>query len=67
MFPMILIFPSYSARYNSSGKGFGFSESVAQGCSVRQVFLEIYRKINRKTPVPESLFNKIAGLSLPLY
>ena len=29
--------------------------------SVKKVFLE-FRKIHRKTPVPESLFNKVAGL-----
>ena len=28
---------------------------------MKKVFLKI-RKINRKTPVPESLFNKVAGL-----
>ena len=30
-------------------------------CSVKKVFLEI-SQIHRKTPVPESLFNKVAGL-----
>ena len=30
-------------------------EAVVQRCTVKKVFLEI-RKIDRKTPVPESLF-----------
>ena len=36
-------------------------EAVAQRSSVKKVFLEI-SQIHRKTPVPESLFNKVAGL-----
>ena len=33
-------------------------EAVAQRCSVKKVFLEIW-KIHRKTPVPESLFSTL--------
>ena len=37
------------------------AEAVAQRCSVKKVFLEI-SQIQRKTPVPEFLFYKVAGL-----
>ena len=37
------------------------SEAVVRSCSVKNVVLKIY-KIQRKTPVPESFFNKVAGL-----
>ena len=43
------------------GKSTVISEAVAQRCSVKKVFLK-FRKIHRKTPVPEPLFNKVAGL-----
>ena len=33
-------------------------EAVVRRCSVKEVF---FRKIRRKTPVPESLFNRVAG------
>ena len=36
-------------------------EAVVQRCSVKKLVLE-FHKVHRKTPVPESLFNKIAGL-----
>ena len=36
------------------------TEAVTQRCSVKKVFLK-FCKIHRKTPVPESLFNKFAG------
>ena len=38
-------------------------EAVVQRCSIKKVFLEILQ-IHRKTPVPESLFNQVAGLRL---
>ena len=38
-----------------------FTEAVAQRCSVKKMFLEI-SKVHRKTPMLESLFNKVAGL-----
>ena len=38
-----------------------FLEGVASSCSVEKVFLEIC-KTHRKTPVPEFLFHKVAGL-----
>ena len=37
------------------------AEAVVQRCSVKKVFLEISQS-HRKTPVPETLFNKFAGL-----
>ena len=37
------------------------TEAVTQRRSAKNVFLK-FRKIHRKTPVPESLFNKVAGL-----
>ena len=40
------------------------SEAVVRRCFVKKVFLEISQKIHRKTPVPESIFNKVAGLGL---
>ena len=36
------------------------SEAVARRCSVKKVVLKIL-KIHRKTPVPEFLFNEVAG------
>ena len=36
-------------------------EAVVQRCSVKKVFSK-FRKIYIKTPVPKSLFNKVAGL-----
>ena len=41
------------------------TEAIARNCSVKELFLKI-RKIHRKTPVPESRFYKVAGLSLQL-
>ena len=38
-------------------------EAVARRCSVKKVLLVISQN-SRKTPVPESLFNKVAGLGL---
>ena len=35
-------------------------EVVDQKCSVKKVLLQIH-KMHRKTPVPDSLFNKVAG------
>ena len=32
------------------------TEAVAQRCSLKKLFVEIFCKIHRKTPVPESLF-----------
>ena len=43
------------ARYKNIRVGCEMSETVAQGCSVKKVFLEI-SQIHRKTPVPETLF-----------
>ena len=40
-----------------------YSEKVAQRRSVKNVFLK-FRKIHRKMPISESLFNKVAGLRL---
>ena len=37
------------------------TEAVVQRCSVKKMFSK-FREIHRKTPVPESLFNKDAGL-----
>ena len=37
------------------------TEAVVRRCSVKKLFLKI-SQIHRKTPVPESLFNKVAGL-----
>ena len=39
----------------TQNKNMGFTESFAQRCSLKEVFLEI-RKIHRKTLVPEPLF-----------
>ena len=44
---------------------FGYSvklRSSHQKCSARKVFLEISHKVHSKGPVPEYLFNKVAGL-----
>ena len=41
-------------------------ETVAQKCSVNKVFLQ-ENTGNTGTPVPESLLNKVAGLTLQLY
>ena len=38
-----------------------YLEAVARGSSVKKAFLEI-SQIHRKAPVPESFFNKAAGL-----
>ena len=35
--------------------------------AIKEVFLEFFYKIHRKTPVPESLFNKVAGLRSAIY
>ena len=43
------------------GKFLKSTETVAQRCSVKKVVLEIH-KIHWKAPVPEPLFNKVAGL-----
>ena len=40
-------------------------EAVPQRCSVKKLFSEI-SQIHTKTPVSESLFNKVAGLTLGL-
>ena len=41
------------------------TEAVTGGVLYKKVnFLEISLEIHRKTPVPESLFNKVAGLGL---
>ena len=37
------------------------TEEVVQRCSVKKCFLK-FHKIHKKTPVPESLFKKVAGL-----
>ena len=37
------------------------TEAVAWGCSVKMMFLK-FHKIHRKTPVLESLFDKVEGL-----
>ena len=37
------------------------TEAVTQRRSVKKVFLK-FCKLHRKTPVPESLFNKVVGL-----
>ena len=37
------------------------AEAVAWRCAVKKVFLK-FRQVHRKTPVPESFFNKVAGL-----
>ena len=39
-----------------------FTEAVAQRCSLKRCSKK-FRKIHRKTPVQEPLFNKVAGLS----
>ena len=54
----MIIFPS-SPSVNYILSFMKTSEYVAQRCSVEKVFLEI-RKIHRKSPVPESLFNEVA-------
>ena len=38
-----------------------YSRRQVKQCSVKRVFLKIW-KIHRKTPVSESLFNKVEGL-----
>ena len=37
-------------------------EAVAQRCSIKKVFSEILQN-SQKTPVPESVFNKVTGLN----
>ena len=52
---------SYFLIAQKTGVEKGIAEEVAEGCSVKKMFLEI-SKIHRKTPMPESLFYKVAGL-----
>ena len=59
----------YTVSYSGQNKAPPFIkrplsiEAVVRRCSVKKVLLKISQKL-RKTPVPESLFNKVAGLQL---
>ena len=55
MLENILIFYFSTARKGT------VTEVVVRRCSVKKVFFKLY-KLHKKTPVPESVFNKGAGL-----
>ena len=59
----ILCKKRFEAKVKIGALTFGNAEAVAQRCSVKNVFLEIFLKLAGKHQCQRLFFNKVAGLS----
>ena len=57
-----MLWKPYAKPYGSLMEALAESKSTNRRCSLKKGVLKYFAKFPRKTPVLESLFNKIAGL-----